>query len=84
MGDALAQTVRVVIWAGSVMSRREVQTSTANSTGTIRDTLEAWARKDVESVPTKMNVLSSGMVLVTPSLVTLWKNMMWLSFGFSP
>ena len=81
MGDALARTVRFLIWAGLVMSRKEVQTGTANSIGEKRDCLEAWAGKAVESVPTKMKIFSSGMVLVPPSLVTWWKNMMWLAFG---
>ena len=33
LGAALARTVRIVIWAGLVMSQSEVQTGTANSTG---------------------------------------------------
>ena len=57
---------------------------TANSTGEKRDYLEAWEGKAVELVPTKMKFFSSGMVLVPPSLVTWWKKMLWLAFGFFP
>ena len=84
LGDALARTVKFVIWAGLVMSWREVQIGTVNSTREKRDSLEAWEGKAVESVPTKMKFFSSGMVLVPPSLVTWWKNMMWLAFGVFP
>ena len=55
LGAALARTVRFVIWAGSVMSRKEVQTSTAKSIGEKKDSLEAWAGKAVESVPSSFS-----------------------------
>ena len=84
LGAALARTVKFDTWAGSVMSRREVQTGTANSAGEKRDSLEDWAGKAVELVPTRMKFFSSGMVLVPPSLVTWWKKMMWLAFGVFP
>ena len=47
LGAALARAVKFATWAGLVMSRREVHTGTANSTGEKRDYLEAWAGKDV-------------------------------------
>ena len=84
LGAALARTVKFVTWARSVMSHREVQMSTANSTGEKRDSLEAWAVKAVELVPTKIIFFSSDMVLVPPSLVTWWKKIMWLAFGVFP
>ena len=84
LGATLAQTVKFVIWEGSVISQIEVQTGTANSTGEKGDSLEAWAGKAVNLVPTKMKCFSSGMVLVPPSLVTWWKKMIWLAFGVSP
>ena len=84
LGAVLARTVKFATWAVSVMSRRNFQTGTENYTGEKMDSLEAWAGKAVESVPTKMEFLSSGMVLVPPSLVTWWKKMLWLAFGFSP
>ena len=84
LGDALARTVKFVIWAGLVMSWREVQIGTVKSTREKRDSLEDWAGKAVELVPTKMKFFSSGMVLVPPSLVTWWKKMIWLAFGVFP
>ena len=84
LGAALERTVKFVTWAWSVMSQREVQTGTANSTGERRDSLEAWVGKARELVPTNMNFFSTDMVLVPPSLVTWWKKMMWLAFGVFP
>ena len=80
----MARTVRIVIWAGLAMSQSEVQMGTANYTREKRDSLEAWAGKSVELVPTKMKFFSSGMVLVPPSLVTWWKKMIWLTFRVFP
>ena len=54
LGAALARTVKFVTWAGLVMLQREVQMGTANSAGEESDSLEAWAGKSVESVPTDM------------------------------
>ena len=47
LGAVSARTVKFLTWAGSVMSQREVQTGTANSTGEKRDSLEAWEVKAV-------------------------------------
>ena len=80
----MAQTVRVVIWAGSMMLRKEVQTGTENYTGEKMDSLEAWEGKAVESVTNKKKFLLSGVALVPLSFVTRCKNMMWLAFRAFP
>ena len=84
MGAELARTVRFVICAGLVMSQKEIRIGTANANREKRYPLEALSGKAVELVPTKMKIFLSGIVLVPPSLVTWWKNMMWLAFGVFP